>query len=97
MADMHRAGSQVSFILDDKHGDIKSTAGQSPTLVLLDSCVGTKGCDRAVTVKASWRPDTPIIPNSSRAKIYAVRGAVLVRAARRVSLKMRNVLTAACG
>ena len=76
---------------------LKARLGNRLQLVLLDSCVGTKGCDRAVTVKASWRPDTPIIPNSSRAKIYAVRGAVLVRAARRVSLKMRDVLTAACG
>ena len=76
---------------------LKARLGNRLQLVLLDSCVGMKGGNAAVTVKASWLPDAPIIPNSSRAKIYAFRGAVLVRAARRVSLKMRDVLTAACG
>jgi len=97
MADMHRVRSQVPFILDDKHGDIKSTAGQSSTLVLLAPCVGKKGGHLAATVKSFWRPDVPIISNSSRAMIYAFRDAVLVGAARRVALKRRDVLTAACG
>jgi len=65
--------------------------------VLLDLCVGTKGGDAAVTVKASWWPDAPIIPNSSRAKIYAFRNAVLAVAVQRATLKMRDVLNAAQG
>ena len=96
MAHTHRVRSQIPIILDAKHGYIKSTAEQSPTLALLVSWVGTKGGDAAAIVGASWRPDVPIISNSSRAMIYAFRDAVLVGAVRRGALKTRNVLTAAC-
>jgi len=50
---------------------LKARLGNRLELVLLDSCVGMKGGNAAVTGKASWRPDAPIISNSSRAKIYA--------------------------
>ena len=53
------------------------------------------GGDAAAIVKASRRPDVPIISNLSRAMIYAFRDEVLVGAARRIALKTRDVLTAA--
>lgn len=95
MAHVHLVRSQASFILYNKHGEIKSTAGQSPTLVLLAFCIGNEDGHAAATVKASWRPDVAIISHLSRATIYAFRNAVLVRAARRIALKRRDVLTAA--
>lgn len=74
--------------------EIERVRAVAPTLPLLVSCVGTKGGDAAITVKASWRPDVPIISNSSRAMVYAFRDAVLAEAARRVALKSRDVLKA---
>ena len=69
----------------------------APTLPLLIPGVGAQGGDAVATVKAGWRPDAPVIVNSSRAIIYALRGDDFAQAARREALKMRDALNAARG
>ena len=69
----------------------------APTLPLLIPGVGAQGGDAAATVKAGWRPDAPIIVNSSRAILYASSGDDYADAARREALKTRDVLQAARG
>ena len=47
----------------------------APTLPLLIPGVGAQGGDAEATVHAGWRPNGPIIVNSSRAVLYAFEGA----------------------
>lgn len=67
----------------------------APTLPLLIPGVGAQGGDAVATVKAGWRPDAPIIVNSSRAVLYASQGADYAAAARRVAQQTREQLQAA--
>ena len=67
----------------------------APTVPLLIPGVGAQGGDAAATVRAGWRPDGPIIVNSSRAILYASNGADFAAAARREALKTRDMLQAA--
>ena len=67
----------------------------APTLPLLVPGVGAQGGDAAATVRAAWRPDAPIIVNSSRAVLYASAGADFADAARRVALATRAELNTA--
>ncbi len=46
-------------------------------------------------MRAGWRPDAPIIVNSSRAILYASSAEDFAEAARREALKTRDVLQAA--
>ena len=69
----------------------------APTLPLLVPGVGAQGGDAAATVRAAWRPDAPIIVNSSRAVLYASAGDDFADAARRVALATRAELEAAKG
>ncbi|MGE5864668.1 MAG: orotidine-5'-phosphate decarboxylase [Rhizobacter sp.] len=66
----------------------------APTLPLLIPGVGAQGGDAAATVKAGWRPNGPIIVNSSRAVLYASSGEDHAAAARRVALETRALLNA---
>ena len=77
--------------------EIERVRAVAPTLPLLIPGVGAQGGDAAATVKAGWRPDAPIIVNSSRAIIYASQGDDFAGAARREALKTRDVLRAARG
>ena len=77
--------------------EIERVRALAPTLPLLIPGVGAQGGDAAATVKAGWRPDAPIIVNSSRAILYASSGDNYADAARREALKTRDVLQAARG
>ncbi|NMM76700.1 orotidine-5'-phosphate decarboxylase [Rhodococcus sp. SRB_17] len=75
--------------------EIERVRAIAPTLPLLIPGVGAQGGDAAATVQAGWRPDGPIIVNSSRAILYASNGADFAAAARREALKTRDLLQAA--
>ena len=68
----------------------------APTLPLLIPGVGAQGGDAEATVRAGWRPDGPIVVNSSRAVLYAFAGAAagvdFRAAARRVAEATRASL-----
>ncbi len=67
----------------------------APTLPLLIPGVGAQGGDAAATVRAGWRPDGPIVVNSSRAVLYAGADADFAAAARRAAQATRDALSAA--
>jgi orotidine-5'-phosphate decarboxylase len=67
----------------------------APTLPLLIPGVGAQGGDAEATVRAGWRPDGPIIVNSSRAVLYAAADEGFAAAARRVAQATRDALGAA--
>ena len=69
----------------------------APTLPLLIPGVGAQGGDAAETVRAAWRPDAPIIVNSSRAVLYAGDGEDFASRARAVAEATRRELDAARG
>ena len=77
--------------------EIERVRAVAPTLPLLIPGVGAQGGDAAATVKAGWRPDAPIIVNSSRSIIYASSGDDFADAARREAIKTRDVLQSAQG
>ena len=77
--------------------EIERVRAVAPTLPLLIPGVGAQGGDAAATVKAGWRPDAPVIVNSSRAILYASPADDFAAAARREALKTRNVLQAVRG
>ncbi|MBK6005480.1 orotidine-5'-phosphate decarboxylase [Ramlibacter ginsenosidimutans] len=77
--------------------EIERVRTLAPTLPLLIPGVGAQGGDAAATVKAGWRPDAPIVVNSSRAILYASSGADFADAARREALRTRDLLEAAKG
>jgi orotidine-5'-phosphate decarboxylase len=67
----------------------------APTVPLLIPGVGAQGGDAAATVKAGWRPDGPVVVNSSRAILYASNGNDFASAARREANATREKLQAA--
>jgi orotidine-5'-phosphate decarboxylase len=75
--------------------DIERVRRVAPQLPLLIPGIGAQGGDAVATVKAGWRPDAPIIVNSSRAILYASAGADYADAARREALRTRDQLQAA--
>jgi len=77
--------------------EIERVRAVAPTVPLLIPGVGAQGGDAVATVKAGWRPDAPIIVNSSRAVLYASSGDDFAAAARREALKTRDLLQAARG
>ena len=75
--------------------EIERVRALAPTVPLLIPGVGAQGGDAAATVRAGWRPNGPIIVNSSRAILYASNGADFAAAARREATKTRDMLQAA--
>lgn len=75
--------------------EIERVRALAPTVPLLIPGVGAQGGDAVATVKAGWRPDGPIIVNSSRAILYASNGSDFAEAARREAMKTRDLLQAA--
>mgnify|MGYP006331267609 FL=1 len=67
----------------------------APTLPLLIPGVGAQGGDAAATVAAAWRPDGPIVVNSSRAVLYAGSGDDFAAQARSVADATRRELAGA--
>src|SRR6059058_3834246 len=54
--------------------EIERVRQLAPTLPLLLPGVGAQGGDAVATVRAGWRPEAPIVVNSSRAILYAAGG-----------------------
>ncbi len=75
--------------------EIERVRAVAPTLPLLIPGVGAQGGDAVATVRAGWRPDAPIIVNSSRAVLYASQGTDFAAAARSVAQQTRDQLQAA--
>jgi orotidine-5'-phosphate decarboxylase len=75
--------------------EIERVRAVAPTLPLLIPGVGAQGGDAVATVRAGWRPDAPIIVNSSRAILYASSGDDFAEAARREATRTRDLLQAA--
>jgi orotidine-5'-phosphate decarboxylase len=75
--------------------EIEHVRALAPTVPLLIPGVGAQGGDAFATVRAGWRPDAPIVVNSSRAICYASAGADFAEAARREALRTRAELEAA--
>ena len=77
--------------------EIERVRAVAPTVPLLIPGVGAQGGDAVATVRAGWRPNAPIIVNSSRAVLYASSGDDFAAAARQEALKTRDLLQAARG
>jgi orotidine-5'-phosphate decarboxylase len=75
--------------------EIERVRQVAPTVPLLIPGVGAQGGDAAATVRAGWRPDAPIIVNSSRAILYASAGDDFAEAARAEAMRTRDLLEAA--
>ena len=75
--------------------EIERVRQVAPTLPLLIPGIGAQGGDAVATVKAGWRPDAPIVVNSSRAILYASAGDDFADAARREARRTRDLLEAA--
>ena len=75
--------------------EIERVRAVAPVMPLLIPGVGAQGGDAVATVRAGWRPDAPIIVNSSRAILYASSGDDFAEAARREALRTRDLLQAA--
>lgn len=75
--------------------EIERVRQLAPTLPLLIPGVGAQGGDAVATVRAGWRPDAPIVVNSSRAILYASPGDDFAQAARAEAQKTRALLAAA--
>ena len=75
--------------------EIERVRALAPTVPLLIPGVGAQGGDAAATVRAGWRPNGPIVVNSSRAILYASNGGDFAAAARREATKTRDMLQAA--
>ena len=75
--------------------EIERVRALAPTLPLLIPGVGAQGGDALATVKAGWRPEGPIIVNSSRAILYASSDDDFADAARREAIRTRDTLQAA--
>ena len=75
--------------------EIEKVRAVAPLLPLLIPGVGAQGGDAVATVRAGWRPGSPIIVNSSRAILYASPGDDFAGAARREAIRTRDLLQAA--
>ena len=75
--------------------EIERVRALAPTVPLLIPGVGAQGGDAVATVRAGWRPDAPIVVNSSRAICYASAGDDFAEAARREAIRTRDGLEAA--
>ena len=72
--------------------EIERVRELAPTVPLLIPGVGAQGGDAVATVRAGWRPDAPIIVNSSRAIIYASSGDDFAAAAKNAARATRDAL-----
>lgn len=75
--------------------EIERVRAIAPQLPLLIPGVGAQGGDAVATVRAGWRPDAPIVVNSSRAVLYASAGDDFADAARSAAMRTRDQLEAA--
>ena len=89
-------GGQLGLVVGATFpAEIERVRALAPTLPLLIPGLGAQGGDARATVRAGWRHDAPIIVNSSRAILYAGKGADFADAARRAALASRQALNEA--
>ncbi len=89
-------GGQIGLVVGATFpAEIARVRELAPTLPLLVPGVGAQGGDAEATVRAGWRPDGPIIVNSSRAILYAGGGDDFASAARRAAEATRDQLEGA--
>lgn len=72
--------------------EIQRVRTLAPNLPLLVPGVGAQGGNALATVRAGWRPNAPIIVNSSRAILYASSGEDFAKAGRQQALETRQTL-----
>ena len=90
------ANGQLGLVVGATYpAEIARVRALAPTLPLLIPGVGAQGGDAAATVRAGWRPEGPILVNSSRAILYAGLGDDFASAARREAERTRAQLQAA--
>jgi orotidine-5'-phosphate decarboxylase len=88
-------GGQLGLVVGATYpAEIARVRKIAPTLPLLIPGVGAQGGDAEATVRAGWRPDGPIVVNSSRAILYASGGDDWALAARRSADAARRQLGA---
>jgi orotidine-5'-phosphate decarboxylase len=75
--------------------EIEAVRRLAPSVPLLIPGVGAQGGDAEATVRAGWRPRSPIVVNSSRAVLYASSGQDFAEAARLEAQRTRALLHAA--
>ena len=94
-------GGQLGLVVGATFpAEIERVRELAPTLPLLIPGIGAQGGDAQATVRAGWRGEAghttaPIIVSSSRAVLYASRGADFAEAARRVAMAARDELNRA--
>ena len=90
------ANGQLGLVVGATYpAEIERVRALAPTVPLLIPGVGAQGGDALATVRAGWRPDGPIVVNSSRAILYASSGADFAQAARAAAQATRDQLNAA--
>ena len=90
------ANGQLGLVVGATYpAEIERVRALAPTVPLLIPGVGAQGGDARATVRAGWRPDGPIVVNSSRAILYASSGADFAQAARAAAQATRDQLNAA--
>ena len=86
-------GGQLALVVGATYpAEVARVRAIAPTLPLLIPGIGAQGGDAEATVRAGWRPDGPIIVNSSRAVLYAGAGSGFAAAARSVAAVTRDQL-----
>ena len=86
-------GGQLALVVGATYpAEVARVRAIAPTLPLLIPGIGAQGGDAEATVRAGWRPDGPIIVNSSRAVLYAGAGSGFAAAARSVAAATREQL-----
>jgi orotidine-5'-phosphate decarboxylase len=97
-------GGQLGLVVGATYpAEIERVRELAPTLPLLIPGIGAQGGDTLATVRAGWRGEAnadgkgacttaPIIVSSSRAVLYASRGADFAEAARRAAAAARDEL-----
>ncbi|WP_280153202.1 orotidine-5'-phosphate decarboxylase [Piscinibacter sp. XHJ-5] len=91
----NRSGQLALVVGATFPAEIERVRELAPTLPLLIPGIGAQGGDARATVRAGWRPEAPIIVNSSRAVLYASAGDDFADAARQVAIATRDELNAA--
>lgn len=65
-------GGRVGLVVGATYpGELARVRALAPGVPLLIPGVGAQGGDADATVRAAWRPDAPVLVNTSRAVLYA--------------------------
>jgi orotidine-5'-phosphate decarboxylase len=87
------SGGQVGLVVGATFpAELARVRELAPSLPILVPGIGAQGGDVEATVKAAWRPEAPIVVNSSRAILYAGAGDDFAAAAREAAMATRDAL-----